>query len=68
MEIEMEAKEIDYSSLEVDGINYSDYPDFCDAYICGGFFKDGTPLDDETVIELNENGDLIYELVYKRIY
>ena len=42
-------KEVDFKSLQVENINYSDYPDFCDAYIYGGFFVDGEPLDDETI-------------------
>jgi len=61
-------KEIDFNSLIVDDIDYRDYPDFCDAHISGGFFTDGTPLDDETIEWLNEDSDLIYQKVLERIY
>jgi hypothetical protein len=37
-------KEVDLSSLEFDGIDYEDAPDFCDAYIANAQFKDGSEL------------------------
>ena len=61
-------KEIDYLSLIIEGIDYSDAPDFCDAFIAGGTFEDGTPLDDDTLDELNEDTDLVYEAVLRTIY
>jgi len=61
-------KEIDFNSLIVDDIDTRDYPDCCDAYISGGFFNDGTPLDDKTIEWLNEDSDLIYQKVLERIY
>jgi len=54
--------------LQVEGINYSDYPDFCDAYISGGYFVDGEPLDDEAIEKLNQDNDVIYSAVEKYIY
>jgi len=61
-------KEVDFKSLQVEGINYSDYPDFCDAYISGGYFVDGEPLDDEAIEKLNQDNDVIYSAVEKYIY
>jgi hypothetical protein len=61
-------KEVDFGSLEVEGIDTRDYPDFCDAYISGGCFIDGTPLDDDILFELNENGGLVHEMVWKHLY
>lgn len=61
-------KQIDFKTLAVDGIDYSDYPDFCDAFICGGFFTDGTPLDDDTLDKLNSEPCLVHETVFERIY
>lgn len=61
-------KEVDFDSLEVEGIDTRDYPDFSDAYISGGFFTDGTPLDDKTLEWLNEDGDLVYQKVEERLY
>ena len=59
---------IDYSSLEIDGIDTRDYPDFCDAYISGGYYLDGTPLPDDVLETLNDDGDLVHELVFKKLY
>jgi hypothetical protein len=61
-------KEIDFSSLEVDGIDTKDYPDFSDAFICYGEYTDGTPLEDVDLQALNDDAGLIYELVEKAIY
>lgn len=61
-------KPIDYSSLQVDGIDTSDYPDFCDAFIYYGQYEDGTDISDEDLEKLNEDGDLVYELVYNTIF
>ena len=61
-------KEIDFSSLEVDGIDTKDYPDFSDAFICYGEYTDGTPLEDVDLQALNDDASLIYKLVEKAIY
>lgn len=61
-------KDIDFLSLVIEGIDYSDAPDFCDAFIASGTFEDGTPLDDATLDELNEDTDLVYEAVLRTIY
>lgn len=37
-------KEVDFSTVQIDGVDSSDYPDFCDAYLCNAYFKDGTEL------------------------
>jgi hypothetical protein len=46
-------KEINFSSLEIDGIDYNDAPDFCDAYFCYGEYTDGTELEDSVLEELS---------------
>lgn len=61
-------KEIDHSSLEVDGIEHWDAPEFCDAYICGGCYEDGEPITEEDLDKLNDDQDLVHELVYKHLY
>lgn len=63
----MTKKEIDYASLEIDGIDYNDAPDFCDAYFCEGFYTDGTPLEDDVLEELSSS-DLKYDRIYQKIY
>ncbi len=54
---------------EFDGIDFSDYPDFCDAYISKAYWIDtGEELSDDEMEELNENGDLVYEAVMNHLY
>jgi hypothetical protein len=64
----MKHKEIDFSTLQVDGIDTRDYPDFCDAFICYGEYTDGTPLEEVDLEALNDDASLIYELVEQAIY
>lgn len=48
---------------EIDGVDSSDYPDFCDAYFISAYFSDsGLELDDEELDQLTEeNYDYIQE-------
>ena len=65
-------KEKDYTQIEdvdVDGIDMGDYPDFCDAFICSAYWKDGTPLTEEEVDELNMNHrEIVDEYVAERLF
>lgn len=56
--------------LEVDGVDTKDYPDFCDAFICGATWDDtGLPLNDEEIDAFqSENSDLVYELVEDSLF
>jgi hypothetical protein len=50
-------------NAEVDGIDSSDYPDFCDAFFSYAEYEDGTPLTDEELEQLgDENGEMINQL------
>lgn len=54
---------LDYSkitNIEFDGVDHSDYPDFCDAYIVNAHY-DGQPMTEEQLEELNDNRDFVYE-------
>ena len=54
---------LDYSkitNIEFDGIDHSDYPDYCDAYIVSADY-DGQPMTEEQLEELCEDGDFVYE-------
>ena len=54
--------------LEFDGIDTKDYPDFCDAYVCGGEY-DGEPLTEEQIDYLNENeSDFVYNELINYIF
>jgi len=67
-------KVIDYKKLDdlgIDGIDYSDYPDFCDAHISAGRILDGgnwRDLTEDELDELNDDDDLIRETLEKYIY
>ena len=61
---------LDYSkidNIEVDGIDYADYPDFCDAYIASADY-DGREMTDEELDVLNDNSDFVYSAVENHLY
>ena len=67
--IAINGKEVDYSSLEVDGVDSRDYPDFSDAYFSSGYFTDGTPMSDEDLDQLtNTYGEMLYDKAYDSLH
>lgn len=55
---------IDKDSVEVDGIDTRDYPDFCDAYMCGACWDDGTEFTDvEIELFCDNNETYVYEMI-----
>ncbi len=55
--------------IEVEGIDFSDYPDFCDAFIASATWEDtGEALNEAELEELNEDGDFVYNAVINRLY
>lgn len=56
--------ELDLRSIELDGVDTRDYPDFCDAFITYAEAKDGTPLTSEQLELLNEDSELIQMLAH----
>ena len=62
---------IDFSLIDnvvVNGIDYKDYPDFCDAYIAAADYN-GEPMSDEMIEVLNyDYTDFILEQVYSRLF
>ena len=66
-EVSLNGKPVDVNSIEIDGIDTSDYPDFVDAYIIAADYEDGTPLSDDEVQQFqDENYDLVGELIHDR--
>jgi hypothetical protein len=56
---------VDQSSIEIDGVDTSDYPDFVDAFISAANFEDGTPLTDDELDQLtDEMRDEIHQMAY----
>jgi hypothetical protein len=52
----------------VNGIDYKDYPDFCDAYISEADY-DGKPMSDEMLDDLNTDyRDFVHEQVYSHLF
>jgi hypothetical protein len=62
---------IDMSSIEIDGVDRSDYPDFVDAHVSYAQYKNGAALDELELEKLNnyltDNGQL-HELVWNSLY
>lgn len=54
-------------NIDFDGIDYNDYPDFCDAYISSADYN-GKPMTDEQLDELNEDYDFVYNELMKFLY
>jgi hypothetical protein len=63
-------EKIDYSKItdiSINGIDYADYPDFCDAYIEDAYYN-GIPLTEDQLEELNEDRDFVYEKVMNFLF
>lgn len=55
----------DLDCVEIDGVDTTDFPDFCDAFFCYAEIN-GRPLTDDELLELGENypeilGEMAYE-------
>tara|TARA_R110000744_G_scaffold14533_1_gene41321 strand:- start:1616 stop:1873 length:258 start_codon:yes stop_codon:yes gene_type:complete len=60
---------LDYSkidNIDIDGIDYKDYPDFCDAYIESADY-DGVPMTSQQLDSINDDSDFRYEAVMNHI-
>lgn len=56
-------------SIEIEGVDTSDYPDFADAFICYAERSDtGEPLTDEELDELNQDSSFVYDCVIRNLY
>ena len=64
---EVNGKAVDGSSLEVDGVDTKDYPDFTDAYISYGLFMDGTEMSDEELDIFSDTyPEVVREMAFER--
>ena len=61
----MDYKKID--NVEIEGIDWTDYPKFCDAYICSADY-DGEPMTDDQLDELNEDAEFVHQQVEKHLF
>ncbi len=63
---DLNGKEVVYASIEVDGIDTKDAPDFCDAYATYAEFVDGAALTDDELEQIPS--EIIYQRVMDRLY
>ena len=62
--IEVNGKEVDMGSIDIDGIEGTDYPDFIEAYACSAQFCDGDLLIEEELQELTDKYlDVLNQLI-----
>ena len=62
--------EIDFTKIdnvELEGIDYNDAPDFCDAYIASCDI-DGIPATEEELEIINADGQFVYDQVQDKIF
>jgi len=62
---------IDYSSIEIDGIDERDAPDFVDSYVSYAEWNDGIELTDEELEQLNnlsEFQELAQEKAFEKVF
>ncbi len=52
--MDLAGRTINIASLEIEGVDSHDYPDFCDAQFSYAVFEDGDELTDEELDELTE--------------
>ena len=56
---------INQESIKVEGVSMIDYPKFSDAFVTEANYKDGTPLEESEIQELNEfEKDFINEVIH----
>ena len=54
--------------VEVDGVDSSDYPDFCDAYFSVAYYENGVELTDDELQDLQElYPEVINEMAYQNL-
>ncbi len=62
----LNGKEIDVRSIEIEGIDRCDYPDFVDAFVSSASFVNGIELTSEELNQFNnENSHLASVMVYE---
>jgi hypothetical protein len=58
--MDLAGRTVNIASLEIEGVDSCDYPDFCDAQFSYGIFEDGDELTDDELEELTDlYGDVV---------
>ena len=57
-----------YQNIEFDGIDNSDYPDFCDAFICYAEDEEGEPLTEDELDLLNDDRGFVHSTLWNQLF
>ena len=57
----------DVEDIEIEGVDYKDYPKFCDAFITSADYN-GKPLTDKELDKVNDDTDFVHSCVLYWIY
>ena len=61
--VKFKGKKVNIESLEIDGLDYDDYPQFSDAFFASGKYSSGQDMTDNDLDKFSdENPDLINRL------
>ena len=67
-QVVISGKQVDLGSIELDGVESWDRPDYADAYAVAAEFTDGTPLSEQELEELSEkHGDVINMVAHEML-
>jgi len=55
------------TNIVFEDIDFSDYPDYCDAFIASADLA-GEPMTEDELNELNENKDFVYIKLMEHLY
>lgn len=61
---------LDYSKIsnvQIEDIDHTDYPDFCDAYIISADYN-GVPMTEDQLEEINNDSQYVHEQVLNWLY
>jgi len=65
----LNGREIDETSLEIEGVDRGDYPDFTDAFFSYALYVDGTELTNEELDQLtDEYSDLVNQMAHESLF
>lgn len=53
---------------EYDGIDFSDYPEFCDAFVSKAQYQNGQPLTDQEMDEIEVSNEDLWDFITSNIF
>ena len=65
----IDGKKVDMGTVQLDGVDDRDYPDFTDTFIATANFKDGTELTDDQLNRLqDQHADQLHQWAYESLF